>query len=117
MNVEHHEAPSGKQYYSATNKVPNIQEFMAQLDEEKRQRDAQIDAELKNNKQHGEVKPHANESRPSKRQTRTVRDPVTGKDVEIRDVKLDYKKAVEDPQVSPSRFFLLSRLFLGNEAL
>ena len=31
---------------------------------------------------------------------RTVRDPVTGKDVQIRDAKMDFKAAVEDPQVS-----------------
>lgn len=99
MNIDQHEAPSGKQHYSATNKVPNIQEFMAQLDQEKKERDAQIDSDFKNNKKAGEIKPHANEKRPSAKDTRLVRDPVTGKDVEIRDVKLDSKEAVENPQV------------------
>jgi hypothetical protein len=85
--------------YSGRNKVPNIQEFMARLDSEKKERDAAIDQDLKRNKQAGETRDHANEARPSRHDTRTVRDPVTGKDVSIRDVKLDYKEAVENPQV------------------
>jgi hypothetical protein len=99
MNVDNHVVPSGKQHYSATNKVPNIHEFMAQLDSEKKQRDAAIDADFKKNKNSNEVKPHSNDSKPSKKDTRTVRDPVTGKDVDIRDVKLSYEDAVENPQV------------------
>lgn len=99
MNVNEHVAPSGRQPYSATNKVPNIQEFMAQLDAEKKQRDAAIDAEFKKNKHSNEAKPHQNEGKPDRKDTRSVRDPVTGKDVEIRDVKLNYEDAVENPQV------------------
>jgi hypothetical protein len=99
MNIDEHVAPSGKQHYSATNKVPNIQEFMAQLDAEKKQRDAAIDAEFKKNKHSNEAKPHKNEGKPSRKDTRSVRDPVTGKDVEIRDVKLSYEDAVENSQV------------------
>lgn len=87
-------------YYSGRNKIPNIQEFVAQLDREKKDRDAKIDAELKNNKKSNEAHAHHNEDKPSRRDTRTVRDPVTGKDVDIADVKLDYGEAVENPQVS-----------------
>lgn len=103
MEFDQHVAPSGGQHYSALNKVPNIQQFMAQLDSEKKQRDEEIDAQLKKNKKSSsEVTPHTNEARPKKEHARTVRDPVTGKDVEIRDVKLDFKEAVENPQVSSS---------------
>lgn len=101
MEFDQHVAPSGGQHYSALNKVPNIQQFMAQLDSEKKQRDEEIDAQLKKNKKSSsEVTPHTNEARPRKEHGRTVRDPVTGKDVEIRDVKLDFKEAVENPQMS-----------------
>lgn len=103
MNVDQHVAPTGgRQPYSGTNKVPNIQEFMARLDKEKAERDAAIDADLKKNKSAGEVKAHTNESKPTRKDTRTVRDPVTGKDVDIRDVKLDFEEAVENPQVCPA---------------
>lgn len=97
MDVQEHKPA---QHYSGRNKVPNIQEFMAQLDSEKKQRDAAIDQELKRNKRTGEVKEHTNEAKPTRKDTRTVRDPVTGKDVMIRDVKLDFEDAVENPQVS-----------------
>jgi hypothetical protein len=98
MDAEgHHHQPG--QPYSGRNKIPNIQEFMAQLDSEKKQRDAAIDDELKHNKQGNEIKDHKNEKKAAKKDTRTVRDPVTGKDVDIEDVKLDFGKVVDDPQV------------------
>jgi hypothetical protein len=97
MNVDSHAMPSG-QHYSATNRVPNIQEFMQRLDSEKKQRDAEIDNELKRNKRNPDVKIHRNELLEKKGQ-RKVRDPVTGKDVEIRDADMDFEEAVENPQV------------------
>lgn len=101
MNNDDQQPPhAGGGYYSGRNKIPNIQEFMAQLDQEKKERDAKIDADLKKNKQTGEVQAHKNEDKPHRKETRTVRDPVTGKDVDIEDVKLDYGEAVENPQVS-----------------
>ncbi|KAH8168948.1 c2 domain-containing protein [Sarocladium implicatum] len=99
MNVDEHVAPSG-QHYSGRNRVPNIHEFMQQLDKEKQERDAEIDKELKQNKKHGEATDHANDRERRKAKHRTVRDPVTGKDVEIRDTQLSYKDAVENPQMS-----------------
>lgn len=87
------------QHYSGRNRVPNIQEFMAQLDTQKKERDAAIDSQLKKNKAAGEIQPHQNEKSPSKKDTRTVRDPVTGKDVEIRDNDMDFEEATERPQV------------------
>jgi hypothetical protein len=99
MNINEHVAPSGRQHYSGRNRVPNIQQFVEQLDAQKRDRDAAIDEELKRNNQAGEAQDHKNAKPVKRKDTRTVRDPVTGKDVEIRDADLDYKKAVEDPQV------------------
>ncbi|KAL2203600.1 meiotically up-regulated protein [Sarocladium strictum] len=99
MNVDEQTAPAG-QHYSGRNRVPNIQEFMQQLDKEKKDRDAEIDQQLKQNKKHGEVKEHKIDHQRKKEKHRTVRDPVTGKDVEIRDTKLSYEDAVENPQFS-----------------
>ncbi|RDA84960.1 hypothetical protein CP532_1741 [Ophiocordyceps camponoti-leonardi (nom. inval.)] len=93
MDVEEHVAPSG-QHYSGRNRVPNIREFAEQLDLEKRQRDAEINAgppTADDASEHESIK---------KRHLRTVRDPVTGKDVGISDALADYKHAVEDPQIS-----------------
>ncbi|RCI13191.1 hypothetical protein L249_0360 [Ophiocordyceps polyrhachis-furcata BCC 54312] len=93
MDVDEHVTPSG-QHYSGRNRVPNIREFAEQLDLEKRQRDAEINAgppTADDASEHQSIK---------KRHLRTVRDPVTGKDVSISDALDDYKHAVEDPQLS-----------------
>lgn len=99
MNVDEHVVPSG-QHYSATNRVPNIHQYMEQLDRQKKERDARIDSDLKKNKQGGEVQAHKNEKQP--KDYRSVRDPVTGKDVSIRDTDMNAKEVVENPQVGYS---------------
>ncbi|UNI16136.1 hypothetical protein JDV02_002602 [Purpureocillium takamizusanense] len=99
MNVNEHVVPSG-QHYSGRNRVPNIQQFMEQLDKEKKERDAAIDADLGKNKQSKEVKDHKNTEKPTRKDLRTVRDPVTGKDVDIRDAQMDFKEAADNPQMS-----------------
>ncbi|GKT56808.1 C2 domain-containing protein [Colletotrichum tofieldiae] len=108
MNIDEHKLPTGGQHYSARNKIPNIHEFVAQLDKEKRERDAAIEAEDKEHQkiqrqaQHphqGDSKDHVPEKKDRKK-TKTVRDPVTGKDVEIEDPKDDFKDVVENPQIS-----------------
>ena len=109
MNVDDHVAPSG-QHYSGRNRVPNIQEFMANLDAEKKARDAEIDEELGKNKDRKEVQDHANAEPPKRKDLRTVRDPVTGKDVQIRDTNLDYKEAVENPQVRVKSLIPITKL-------
>ncbi|KAM0473445.1 hypothetical protein ACHAPX_008192 [Trichoderma viride] len=98
MNIDDRPMASG-QNYSARNRVPNIQEFMNRLDAEKKQRDAEIDNQLKSNKRNPDVKLHKNEIL-ERRGQRKVRDPVTGKDVEIRDADMDFEEAVENPQMS-----------------
>ncbi|GKT47167.1 meiotically up-regulated gene 190 protein [Colletotrichum spaethianum] len=108
MNIDEHKLPTGGQHYSARNKIPNIHEFVAQLDKEKRERDAAIEAEDKEhqkiqrqaqNQPHGDSKDHVPEKKDRKK-TKTVRDPVTGKDVEIEDPKDDFKEVVENPKLS-----------------
>lgn len=98
--------PSG-QHYSGRNRIPNIKQFVEQLDREKRDRDAVIDAHEKdkhtNKKAHGknagEVSDHV-EDRQKPKNRRTVRDPVTGKDVEIDDIDSSLMKKVKDPKLS-----------------
>lgn len=99
MNGDEHVVPSG-QHYSGRNRVPNIQQFMDQLDQEKKERDAAIDSELTNSKHGKEVQDHRNAEKPARNDLRTVRDPVTGKDVQIRDAKTDFKQVVENPMMS-----------------
>ncbi|PHH63112.1 hypothetical protein CDD81_6263 [Ophiocordyceps australis] len=99
MNVDDHVAPSG-QHYSGSNRVPNIQQFMEQLDSEKRERDAAIDRDLNRNKRSKEAKDHQNSDAPQHKDMRTVRDPVTGKDVQIRDAQMDFREAADKPQLS-----------------
>ena len=84
-------------HYSGLNRIPNIKEFAAALDRDKKDRDAKIDAEAKAQKK-GSIKDHRNEPAGKKGKGRTVTDPVTGKEVEIEDVNTDFMKAVEDPQ-------------------
>lgn len=98
MEQQEHKAPAG--HYSGNNRIPNIKQFMEGLDKDKRERDAKIDAEQKQHKTgEGEVKAHHTE-KPKGRNRRTVRDPVTGKDVEIDDIGPEMVKAVDDPHVS-----------------
>lgn len=75
---------------------------MDQLDQNKKQRDAEIDQQLNQNNIKGETKDHKQnraEAIRNQKDVRMVRDPVTGKDVGIRDADFDYKEAVENPQV------------------
>ncbi|KAF7546532.1 hypothetical protein G7Z17_g8377 [Cylindrodendrum hubeiense] len=99
MNVDETAVPSG-QHYSGRNRVPNIHEFVQRLDREKKERDAEIDEQLKQNKAPREAKDHTNAPDPKKRDHRKVRDPVTGKDVDIQDADIDFAEAVDNPQLS-----------------
>ncbi|KAI5918760.1 hypothetical protein F4810DRAFT_725330 [Camillea tinctor] len=94
-----HHIPSGG-HYSGMNRIPNIKEFAAALDKDKRERDAKIDAELKANKKDKAIKEHVNESHHRKGRGRVVTDPVTGNQVEIDDENTDSKKATQDPHLS-----------------
>ncbi|KAI0484154.1 C2 domain-containing protein [Xylariaceae sp. FL0804] len=98
---QNHTAPAGG-HYSGRNRIPNIKEFAAALDRDKRERDAKIDAEMKANanKKPNEIQPHQDQGSQYKGKGRTVTDPVTGKQVEIADVNADFVKAAENPSLS-----------------
>ena len=97
-NTSNNEPEPASHHYSGRNRVPNVKEFMASLDSDKKARDAKIDSNSKNNNQVGEAKQHHNEPRSAKN-ARTVRDPVTGKDVKIQDADISFEEAVDNPQV------------------
>lgn len=87
-------APGG--HYSGRNRIPNIQEFVASLDRDKKKRDAQIDESSQ--PKTGGVLQHQPEERRAK--GKVVTDPVTGREVEIADADLDFEEAVENPKLS-----------------
>ena len=92
---------SGKPW-SGNNPIPNIKQFVENLDKNKKERDSQIDAEQKsskvNNHTNNEIQSHQNA--PRTKGGKTVLDPTTGKQVVIEDVGKEHMKAVEDPQLS-----------------
>lgn len=93
------------QHYSGSNRIPNIKQFMERLDKDKKGRDAKIDSEAtgaKTSSSTGEATPHQEGQRRRGTNRRTVRDPVTGKDVEIDDNDGSLLKEAEDPHVRPS---------------
>ncbi|KAI1364973.1 hypothetical protein F5Y08DRAFT_305513 [Xylaria arbuscula] len=94
---EHHH-PGG--HYSGLNRIPNIKEFAASLDRDKKERDAKIDADLKANKNSKDITRHQAENGHLAGHGRVVTDPVTGKEVQIDDVNTDFQKAVENPMLS-----------------
>lgn len=98
MNTQETVVPSG-QHYSGMNRIPNIKQFIESLDRQKRDRDAQIDADL-GKQPGGEAKDHAEEVKKSGKHRRVVRDPVTGRDVEIEDTDHAMMKAAQNPMVS-----------------
>lgn len=93
------EFPNTKNY-SGHHKIPNIKQFMDSLDRDKKARDAQIDQQQPKFGQTSEAVQHQSKSRQLGKNRRTVRDPVTGKDVEIDDMDGDVLKSVENPMVS-----------------
>lgn len=114
-NIQERVIPSG-QHYSGTNRIPNIKQFMDSLDNEKKQRDAEIDAQLQKKQARqaqtqaqgqgqnqsspgGETTDHTADDVSGKRR-RVVTDPVTGREVEIDDMDGKLLKAVRDPALS-----------------
>jgi len=100
-NVQDHVVPAGGQHYSGVNRVPNIKQFMESLDRDKKKRDAEIDNQTKDGNQTGATD-HVDTAKGGKNR-RTVRDPVTGKDVEISDIDNSLVSAVRDPKVRDAR--------------
>ncbi|KAK3387230.1 hypothetical protein B0H63DRAFT_153745 [Podospora didyma] len=87
-------ASNPNQHYSGSNKIPNIKQFVEGLDRQKKHRDALLE-------QNGDAGPkdHVPATKPGKNR-RTVRDPVTGRDVEIEDISAQHLKAAEDPMLT-----------------
>lgn len=88
----------GGQPYSGTNRVPNIKQFVESLDRDKKKRDAELEARMQQNAQNGEAKAHVPTPNAGKNR-RTVKDPITGKEVEIEDIDDKQMKTAKDPLV------------------
>lgn len=91
-------------YWSEANPVPTIQQFIAELDAGKAERDRQIDEEVRKKttpqkQPTGAAVPHRKPVPKTKAKGRVVTDPTTGTEVEIDDVDENFMKAVRDPQV------------------
>jgi Ca2+-dependent lipid-binding protein len=85
--------------WSGTNPIPNIKQFIENLDKDKAERDRHIDEQYRAaNQQNGAPMPHKNEVVSPK--GKTVTDPTTGNQVVIEDVGKDFMKAVRDPMLS-----------------
>lgn len=102
--------PSGA-HYSGRNRVPNIKQFMQSLDKDKKRRDAEAEAALQAG---GVSSDHVPARKPGKNR-RVVRDPVTGKDVEIEDITSQHLKAANDPTVRLDRPYFQEIKKGGNE--
>jgi hypothetical protein len=89
-------APGG--HYSASNRVPNVQQFIAGLDKDKKERDRQIDQQ--NAGSQGDIKPHTPLQAGVKGTQKTVTDPTTGRQVVIEDVNKKMMSNVDNPIVS-----------------
>lgn len=91
--------------WSGANRIPNIKEFVTNLDREKAQRDKTIDEHQTDQQAEysSEVTPHKNEK--SKKKGKTVTDPVTGNEVVIADVGKEYMGRADNPQVSEIPLF------------
>lgn len=100
-NTQEKVVPSG-QHYSGTNRIPNIKQFMDSLDNDKKHRDAQIDAQQKRQtgRPGGETSDHTVNDAISGKRRRVVTDPVTGREVEIDDMDGKLLEAVKDPVLS-----------------
>lgn len=86
---------SGKPW-SGNNKIPNINEFVANLDKSKADRDKAIDQDTEPSTV-DKVIPHRNEK--PKAKGKEVTDPVTGKQIVIADVGKEYIKRADNPTV------------------
>lgn len=99
MDVPESRHYPGGQPYSGTNRIPNIKQFVESLDRDKKERDAKLEADLRRNHQNGELQAHVPTQKPGKNR-HTVKDPITGKDVEIEDIGSTHMKTAKDPQLT-----------------
>jgi hypothetical protein len=101
MSNDHKKGPGG--HYSGANPIPNIQNFVDSLNQDKKQRGANNNEETKARAAQGGAKDHAPSQPTGVLGTRkTVTDPTTGREVQIEDVNADFMKSVHDPVVRTS---------------
>lgn len=94
-----HARPGG--HWSAANPIPTIGKFLRFLEQRRHEDEAAGVAESAE-----QVRPHAPlGNKPNRR--RKVRDPTTGKDVEIDDVGREFMKTVKEPIVSGQVWLVL----------
>ena len=89
-------------HWSAANPIPTIHKFVENLDKDKRERDRQIDEELKRRQQNALDQGESFDREAAdvqKKGTRQVTDPVTGKEIEIEDVQKQYLEDTKNPKV------------------
>lgn len=89
-------------HWSAANPIPTIHKFVENLDKDKRERDKQIDEELKRRQQNAQDQGESFDQEAAdvqKKGTRQVTDPVTGKQIEIQDVQKQYLEESKNPKV------------------
>ncbi|EEQ84909.1 C2 domain-containing protein [Blastomyces dermatitidis ER-3] len=110
MTSETQRYPGG--HWGANNPIPTVQKFLRNLDQEKEERDRQIDEAAKLKQKRGQDKQKQNGEQdedtevtahtplqPRKR-GRKVIDPTTGREVEIDDVGDEFMATVKEPQLS-----------------
>lgn len=121
MTTESQRPPSPQQHHIGEhwgpgNPIPKIQNFMTSLDVEKKERNKKIDEEIKEKRKRGEKEEDvtleqrgpegegedavAHQQREvSRRKTRMVTDPTTGRDIEVEDQDEESMQAVKDNTV------------------
>lgn len=113
MASQQQHAPGG--HYSGRNKIPNIKEFVQNLDKEKSERDKQLDEQEKQKRaeerarKQGKPPPEPVTSDVQEHQLsqtgvsgtqKRVTDPTTGREVVIEDVNKETMKNVTNPMVA-----------------
>jgi ABC-type Zn uptake system ZnuABC Zn-binding protein ZnuA len=92
-------------HYSGHNPIPTVRQFVENLDKDKKNRDAEIDAQggTKPAKApataQGGVQDHKVQSKTVEGTEKTVTDPTTGREVVIADVGPEMVNEVENPHV------------------
>jgi hypothetical protein len=99
MSNDHKKGPGG--HYSGANPIPNIQRFIRGLDADKKERDRELEEQMKANGASDTQDPKADRDDGISGTRKIVTGPTTGRDVEIEDVNADFMEGVENPQVSP----------------
>ena len=107
MASQQQHAPGG--HYSGHNPIPTVKQFIENLDSDKKNRDAQLDQQMKAAKvqqKHGQApaqatvpQDHQPTEKAIKGTEKTVTDPTTGKEVVIADVSKEMMNEVENPHL------------------